>query len=307
MNILSVCDGISCGQVSFEKAGFEINNYYASEICKESMAVTNHNYPKTKQLGNFEGLIKINDDGTVIIGRKLKELPKIDFLIGGTPCQGISKSKSIRENLQDIRSRLFFNYVETLKWLRENNNPNILFLLENVVPNKETEEIMTENIGIKPVMINSNLVSAQNRKRLYWTNINNGAINQPEDKGILIKDIIYDNTYKNFQDGRIKKTRVDTKNYIKWDISEKGYWSQQYRAYYMDGKMCTIPSKTAADKCNIQLSDDLYRRCHPVEAERCQTLPDNYTSIIKSDPKRMALCGDGWTIDVIAHILKQIS
>jgi len=302
INVLSLCDGISGCQVSLGRANIDIKTYISSEINNDSIAVTTDNFPNTIQIGDMETLLSFDEYGKLIIYDKLINLQKIDIITAGTPCQGISKSKPIRENLKDVRSRLFFNFVEIYKWLKVNNNPNILFLLENVVPNKETLKIMNEYMGCDGIMINSELVAAQRRKRMYWTNINDGNIPMPKQKNIKIKDIIYDDKYKVFIDNRCPETRIFTKNYVKWDISGKGYYSQQYRGYYKNGVFPTIPSKTASDKLNIWLGEYTYRRCHPIEAERAQTLPDNYTSCIKSHPKRLALCGDGWTIDIIAHI-----
>jgi DNA (cytosine-5)-methyltransferase 3A len=286
-------DGISCGQVALERAGIKVNKYYASEINEDSIKVALDNYPNTVELGDI----------TKLTGERLKELPKIDLLIGGSPCQGLSRAKNNRQNLEDPRSKLFYEFVRIKNWLTTNNNPNIRFVLENVKPNQETSEIMTEEIGVEPVEINSVLVSAQRRIRLYWTNL---EIKKPEPKNIKIKDIVYDNTYKVFQDERIEKMKSFTKNYVKWDISGKGYFSQQDRAYYLDGTMCTVPKANPSNKLNIYLGGDRYRRCHPIEAERLQTLPDNYTSVIESPNKRIGVVGDGWTVDVIAHILSYL-
>jgi site-specific DNA-cytosine methylase len=285
-------DGISCGQAAFNKAGIKIDNYYASEINEDSIYITQKNFPNTIQLG----------DVTKLQEEQLKKLPKIDILIGGSPCQGFSLAGK-QLNFNDTRSRLFFEYVRILNWLRQHNNPNILFLLENVKMKQWCVDIISEKLGVEPIEINSVLVSAQRRERLYWTNIK--EIEQPESKNIKIKDIIYDNTYKVFTDERIEKTKKFTKNYVKWDLSGKGYGSQQDRAYYLDGTMCTLPHAQPTNKLNIYLGGDKYRRCHPIEAERLQTLPDNYTEGL-TDAKRLAAIGDGWTVDVIAHILKHI-
>jgi len=253
--------------------------------------VVDKNYPDNIKLGDVVKWQEWNIDWS-----------SIDLLIGGSPCQGLSRAKNNRENLKDFRSVLFYTYVDILNHIK-NVNPNIKFLLENVKPDKETLSIMNETIGLEPMIINSNLVSAQNRVRCYWFN---WEVEQPKDKGITINDIIYDDNYKTFSDPRIEKTKVATKNYLKWDKSGKGYWSQQDRAYYKTGKMCTVPKAHPSDKLNIIISDGVYRRCHPIEAERLQTLPDNYTSCIKSHSKRIGLVGDGWTVDVIAHILKSL-
>lgn len=179
------------------------------------------------------------------------------------------------------------------------------FLLENVVMKKEWVDIISKELGVEPIEINSNLVSAQNRRRMYWTNIPN--IDQPKDKGITLRDIIYDDTYKIFTHPRIPLTKKLTKNYVKWDISGKQYWSQQDRAYFKEKKVCTLPKANPANKLNIVLDyeKDIYRRMHPIEAERCQNVPDNYTSGV-SDNKRLEMLGNGWTVDVIAHIFKNL-
>lgn len=306
MNILSLCDGISCGQVALDYAGIKYNKYIASEINDDSIRVTQNNYPSTIQIGNMENLLKIKEDGDYIVKDKLKTLEKIDLIIGGTPCQGLSRAKLARENLKDYRSKLFYNFVYILNWLRENNNKDILFLLENVIPDKDTQAIMNEMMGCEPLRINSVLVSAQRRDRLYWTNINNGDIPQPKPQNIKIKDIVYDNAYKTFTDERIEKTKKETKNYLKYDLSGKGYYSQQDRSYYLDGTYPTLMKANPTNKLNIWLGGTLHRRSHPIEAERAQTLPDNYTSIIESHSKRMSLCGDGWTVKVVAHIFSYL-
>jgi len=231
---------------------------------------------------------------------KGEDLPTIDLILAGSPCQDLSRAKTDGEGLNGERSGLFWEYVRILKKV----NPKY-FLLENVVMRKEWADIISKELDVKPIEINSSLVSAQNRKRMYWTNIPN--IKQPKDKGIVLGDIIYDDTYKVFTDERITKTKKATKNYIKWDLSGKGYWSQQDRAYFKEKKVCALPKTSPANKLNIVLDyeNDIYRRMHPIEAERCQNVPDNYTSGV-SDTKRLEMLGNGWTVDVICHILKGV-
>jgi len=306
INVLSLCDGISGGQQSLKVANVKVNNYFASEINDESIKVTMENFPHTVQLGDMEDLLRFDDNGKIIIGEKLKNLPKIDLLIGGTPCQGLSSANPNRENLKDIRSKLFYNYVAIRNWLIENNNNELKFFLENVRPDKKTLPLMNEAIGTEPIAINSELVSAQRRLRYYWTNINDGTILQPEPRNIKIKDVIYDNNYKQFKDDRIERTKRKTKNYFQYDLSGKGYKSQADRAYYLDGTFPTLCKAQPSNKANIWLGGDLYRRIHPIEGERAQGLPDNYTSIIKSDSKRLGLVGDGWNIPTIVHIFNYL-
>lgn len=292
INVLSLFDGISCGNVAVERAGFKLNTYYASEVNDDSITVTQHNYPNTIQIG----------DVTLIDEERLKQLPKIDLLLAGSPCQDLSLAKSDRKNLEGDRSRLFFDFVRILKWIKEYNNPDVKFILENVKMNQESQDLISQKVGVEPIKIDSVLVAAQRRLRLYWTNIEIKEL--PANKNIKIRDVIFDNTYKQFKDERIEKSKELCKNYVKWDIGGKGHYSQQDRAYYLDGTMCTVPKMRPSSKLNIYLGDDLYRRCHPIETERFQTLPDNYTSCIKSFNKRMELVGDGWTVDVIVHILQ---
>jgi len=285
MNILSLFDGMSCGQIALERVGIKYDNYFASEIDKNAIQITQKNYPNTKQIGS-------------VVDVKGSDLPKIALLFGGSPCQDLSKAKPDGEGLDGSRSGLFWEYVRLLKELKPK-----YFLLENVVMKKEWVGVVSEELGLEPVEINSNLVSAQNRRRLYWTNI--PSIEQPKDKGILLGDIIYDDTYKVFTDERITNTKKITKNYIKWDLSGKQYWSQNDRAYFKEKKVCTLPKANPADKLNIVLDyeNDVYRRMHPIEAERCQNVPDNYTRGV-SDNKRLEMIGNGWTVDVIVHIFK---
>lgn len=251
MNVLSLFDGISCGQIALNKLGIKYDNYFASEIDKYAIQITQKNYPNTKQIGS-------------VVDVKAKDLPKIDLLIGGSPCQDLSKAKTDGEGLDGERSRLLWEYVRLLKELKPK-----YFLLENVVMKKEWADIISNEIGVEPIKINSNLVSAQNRKRMYWTNIPN--VEQPKDKNILLGDIIYDDTYKVFTDERITKTKKITNNYVKWDLSGKQYWSQQDRAYFKEKKVCTLPKANPSNKLNIVLDheNDIYRRMHPIEAERC--------------------------------------
>ena len=293
MNTLSVCNGISCHRVAAEYAGMIIENNYTSEINEGAILVADTNYPQDipNKLGDITKWKEWDIDWSTI-----------DLLVGGTPCQGLSRAHNGRENLEDFRSILFYTYVDIRNHLLK-CNPNAHWFLENVKPDKETLAIMNEEIGIEPLEANSNLVSAQNRIRLYWCNWN---ISLPEDEGILIKDIIYDDDYKIFTDERIERSKIPTKNYLKWDISGKGYYSQQDRAYYKTGKMCTVPKANPANKLNIVLSEGVYRRCHPVEAARCQTMPDHYCDCIKSDSKKIGYYGDGWTAKMIAHFYKQL-
>ena len=169
MNVLSLFDGMSCGQIALQRAGIKVGAYYAAEIDKYAIQVTQHNFPDTIQLG----------DVTKVFA---KDLPKIDLIIGGSPCQGFSfAGKGL--NFDDPRSKLFFEFVRLVKEC----NPKY-FLLENVKMKKEHELVISQYMKVAPIEINSALVSAQNRVRLFWTNIT--ITEMPIDKGILLKDII---------------------------------------------------------------------------------------------------------------------
>lgn len=195
MNVLSLFDGMSCARIALKELGIKVDKYFTSEIDKYAIAQTRLNFPDTIQLG----------DVTQVDGYAL---PKIDLLVGGSPCQGFSFAGK-QLNFKDPRSKLFFEYVRILKELRA-KNPNIKFMLENVRMRKEYEMVITNELGLFPVCINSSLVSAQNRIRLYWTNIRTRTeglfsevytdIPQPKDKGLLLKDIL--------------ETEVDTKYYL---------------------------------------------------------------------------------------------
>lgn len=263
---------MSCGQIALNRVGLEINNYFASEIDKYAIKVTQKNFPKTIQLGDVR---KIN----------VNELPKIDLLIGGSPCQGFSFAGK-QLNFEDERSKLFFEYIRILRDIQK-INPEVKFLLENVKMKKLYQDIISEFLKVKPIEINSNLVSAQNRKRLYWTSIEN--IQQPEDKNIKLKDIL-----------ELDNIGILIDEYIQKKQDQKR-WGNHF------GTIDTEKSNTllAIGKFDTILLTDLKRYLTPIECERLQTLPDNYTDSI-SENQRYKMIGNGWTVDVIAHIFKNL-
>ena len=171
MNVLSLFDGMSCGQLALNRLGIEYDTYYASEIDKYAIKVTQANFPDTIQVGDVTQ-VKADDFKGV----------KIDLILAGSPCQGFSKAGK-QLNFDDPRSKLFFEFIRLVKELQPK-----YFLLENVNMKKESRDIITKYTGVEPIDINSSLLSAQNRRRLYWTNIPN--VTQPEDKGIVLKDIL---------------------------------------------------------------------------------------------------------------------
>lgn len=274
INVLSLFDGMSCGQIALERAGIKVKNYFASEIDKHAIAVTMYNYPNTIQLGS-------------VCDVKASNLPKIDLLIGGSPCQSISNLGD--GSGLDGKSGLFFEYVRLLK---ETNPKN--FLLENVVGNKKAIAKITEIIGVEPVLFNSNLVSGQNRARYYWTNI---KFDLPNDKGILLKDIL---------DANPNDTCVLTPGRFKWLTSEKGAEciKKRYAAIDPEKANCLTARSDASWNCNYVSREDFgLTKLTCEEYEKLQTVPVGYTRTAKTS-ERYKMLGNGWTVDVIAHILK---
>lgn len=267
MNVLSLFDGMSCGQIALKRVGIKVDNYYASEIDKYCIKITQKNFPDTKQLGDIKNL-------------KGCDLPKIDLIMGGSPCQGFSfAGKQLA--FDDPRSALFFEFVRLIKECKPK-----YFLLENVRMKKESLKVITEHLGVEPICINSALISAQNRVRYYWTNIPN--IDQPKDKGIFLRDILEDT------------------NYIKDDVPEK---SQTIKANYYKSSRANFENDRRKGgtfgATGIQSEDLTWRKLTPIECERLQTVPNNYTEGV-SNTQRFKMLGNGWTVDVIAHILKNL-
>ena len=285
-NVLSAFDGMSCGQIALNKAGISYDNYYASEIDKYAIEVTQYNYPNTIQLGDITNI-------------NINELPTIDLLIGGSPCQGFSFAGK-QLNFEDPRSRLFFEFVK----LKNALNPKY-FLLENVRMKKEYIDVISEYLGVEPILINSSKFSAQNRERLYWTNI--PITTTIEDKNILLKDILED-------DGDFKYGKCELKEFNENSICHhignaldiNGNDSIK-RIYASSGKSPTLDTMQGGNRHPKVLINgtNSYRRLTPLECERLQTVPDNYTSIV-SNSQRYKMLGNGWTVDVIAFIFNQL-
>ena len=379
MKVLSLFDGMACGRIALERCGFDIEKYYASEIDKYAIEVARANYPDIIHIGD--------------VGRGTAEdYQDIDLLMGGSPCHGFSFAGK-KLNFDDPRSALFFEFVRILQEVRPK-----YFLLENVRMKKEYQDIITEHLGVEPIMINSALVSAQNRVRLYWTNIPN--VEQPEDRGIILRDVLeeYPNDHVKMsdtfvtrqqgkscltdmtkhkasnlsameyvkngrqgdyiacgEDGRPVETvyqYVEHPNYYQFDVSGKGYNSQQDRIRKTEAKSNTLAAghasipkvvvgaalrarsknrdgkrvewKTEKPQQSLELRKDekanslssvykdsllsdgiSYRKLTPVECERLQTIPDNYTNYV-SNTQRYKMIGNGWTVEVIQHIFKNM-
>lgn len=302
MNVLSLFDGMSCGQLALQRAGIKYDNYFASEIDKHAIRETMVNFPDTRQVGSVTDI-------------KGDEFPGIDLLIGGSPCQGFSFSGK-QLNFDDPRSKLFFDFVRILQAVKPK-----FFLLENVVMKKEYQDVISEHLGIQPILINSALVSAQNRNRLYWTNIPN--VTQPVDKGIVLSDIIEPDN--NLAPATIRGGKLLNKATIlgrrlnehgKRDDYNKDIPISQcleVRATNRDKSNCL----TTVEKDNVLTSMPIgrhpdafklklpFRYYTPTEYCRLQTVPENYFKV-SSDSQKKRMLGNGWTVDVIAHILKSI-
>lgn len=319
LTVLSLFDGMSCGQIALERAGIPVKKYYASEIDKYAIQVTKKNYPNTIHLGDIQNW-------------KDWEIDTPDLIIAGSPCQGFSiAGKGL--NFDDPRSKLFFTFIDILRYWQA-RNPNLKFLLENVKMRQGWKDIISEQVGLKPILINSSLLSAQNRERLYWAN---WEISQPEDKGIFLKDII-----EHGEVDREKSYTVDA-NYFKGgnpkSYFEKGrrqlvFKHQSHRRamvrefdngiiqvgslyknngdagriYSVEGKAKTLKGEAGDGGAKMGLiSEDgyTYRKLTVLECERLQTAPEGYTEGV-SDTQRYKMLGNGWTVDVIAHIFKAL-
>jgi len=280
-NVLSLFDGMSCGQIALNRAGIKYNKYYASEIKKHAIKVTQYNYPNTIQLGDVRN-ITAND------------LPKIDLLIGGSPCQDFSRANSKRDGLKGLKSILFYEYIRLLNEL----NPKY-FLLENVIMERDGYNTISNLLGIEPVRICGSRVSAALRDRLYWTNI-----------GPIGTDL-FGNKKSNIPLPKDKKMSLQS-------ILEYGY-TNQYKHTCLNLKSNSCRSqKSMIHRYNttgmttIIYTDNKFSLNKPVryvtqlELERLHNIPEGYTNIL-SPSQSCDLIGDGWTVDVVSHIFSFIN
>ena len=354
ITVLSLFDGMSCGQLALQKAGIKVGTYFACEIDKHAISVTQYNFPNTIHLGDVRNL-------------DISTLPKIDLLIGGSPCTDLSTAGNqsgvgattlesyLKLKEEDFefkgQSFLFWEYIRIREELL-NINPDMYWMLENVQMKKAFKEVFDTVAGGTCITINSALVSAQNRVRSYWSNID--GITQPEDRGVLLKDVLEDNaTIINSRDKSQTILSTIWKENVKSMIKRKktGLYVDREKSYYIDacygkggnlktyfeksrrqlvfekphgfnqGGLREVEKMQTLRAClhdNTLLVTDItevpnikYRKLLPIECERLQTVPDNYTKygiiegIQKETPKthRYRMLGNGWTIDVIAHIL----
>jgi site-specific DNA-cytosine methylase len=288
INVLSLFDGIGCGQIALERAGISVDTYFASEVDRHAIMITQHNYPNTVQLGDVTDV-------------KAEDLPEIHLLIGGSPCQGFSFAGK-QLNFEDPRSKLFFEYVRILNEVRF-VNPDVKFLLENVRMKKEYLDVISKYLGVEPIMINSSSVSAQNRIRYYWTNIPN--ITQPADNNIVLSDILELPPGDEYDESSLN-VKVDLpEGWEKYVPDDRPNFCDPYNKSEIKGlKSNTL--RTNPNNGNMWVRfNNRYRNLTRTECERLQTVPDGYTSVISS-PKAKKCLGNGWTVDVIAHIFKAL-
>jgi site-specific DNA-cytosine methylase len=296
VNVLSLFDGISCGQIALERAGIKLDNYFASEIKQHAINVTKLHYPNTIHIGD---VTKVKYSDGVLYSELGEWEVKIDLIIGGSPCQDFSPLKWINweggKGLEGEKSKLFYEYLRLLKEV----NPKY-FLLENVKMKKESEKNLNVFLGVEGIHINSNLVSFQNRPRIYWTNI--PSVKKPEDKKISFQvyknsDVEYCRQFKvkrtpsrerMWNDGEGRNSRGSCANITK---AEKVY--------------CITRKQDRCPNSGLIAFEDFCRYLTREEIERAQTLPSGYTNIL-SYSQMQDVCGDGWTVDVIAHIFESL-
>jgi len=296
MNVLSLFDGMSCGQIALQRAGIKVKNYFASEIKPHAIKVTQHNFPNTVQLGS-------------VLDVKGIDLPKIDLLIGGSPCQDFSSANKEKLGLQGEKSGLFYEYLRLLKECKPK-----YFLLENVAMDNYSYQAISEMLGTYPTNINSELVSGQLRQRSYWTNIGPeyldlfgnrySMIPQPKNKNIKFQDIL--------EDGYTD--RLKARCLLESESRNPGSTFSSLRRYMIMGFINVIfkdketyekYSKMTEEEMKVNFVDGDIRKLTQTEMERLQTVPSGYTSIIKRN-EAACLLGDGWTIDIISHIFSFI-
>ncbi|MFB9079456.1 DNA cytosine methyltransferase [Flavobacterium procerum] len=285
-NVLSLFDGMSCGQLALHKAGITHFNYFASEIDRYAIQVTQSNFPNTQQLGSVHNI-------------NAKDLPSINLLLGGSPCQNLSITtiNNIKHNggLAGDKSKLFYEYLRIL-----NETKPKYFLFENVASmTNANRDVISQALECEPIRINSNLTTAQDRDRYYWTNIPVAA--QPIDKGIVLADIVEQNPASKYWYAQSFDYLGDNEK-VQATLHIKGHDILK-RVYNLKGKCGTLTCLKGGNHQKKVLQDGKPRKLTPLEYERLQNVPEGYTSGV-SDTQRYNMLGNGWTIDVIAHILQ---
>lgn len=319
MNVLSLFDGMSCGRITLSELGIPVEKYYASEVDKFAIKATMQNFPDTIQLGDVREL-------------EVSRLDKIDLIIGGSPCTNLSmsgkrKGLSTKEGMEVLdlqtylelkengfefegQSYLFWEYIRIYhELIKRGDNPK--FFLENVEMGKKWESVFNETMGRKGIHINSALVSAQNRKRIYWTDIHDD-IPQPEDMGILLKDILEEEVDEKYflSDKMIEclKGRVKTENNLIIVSGTIRTFGGKHFREIKSGKSCTLLARARNDGDSqpcVQIGAKI-RRLTPTECARLQTVPEWYIWDGISDTQRYKMLGNGWNIETIKHIFKYI-
>jgi site-specific DNA-cytosine methylase len=328
VNVLSLFDGMSCGQIALDRLGKKVGNYFASEVKPHAIKTTLDNYPNTKQLGDITKIAYEN--GYLFVFNSREEMNnyfnhnegepvekfhvgKIDLMMGGSPCQNFSQIciPSKRLGLSGDKSKLFYEYLRLLNEIKPK-----YFLLENVSGmDKEDQEAIDSYLGVKSIRINSELVAAQLRDRLYWTNVEVKEL--PKDRGILLKDVLESGYsprkkalcllegYSRPTKTPYRKMRRHAKALNTLIFKDEQHYEECMEFYNNHFK--GLPAKEAdsvAEKLDVSIFDGV-RDLSQLEMERLQTVPEGYTkSISRNDAA--SLLGDGWTVDVIAHILNGI-
>jgi DNA-cytosine methyltransferase len=324
LNVLSLFDGMSCGRIALENCGVKVDKYFAAEIDKHAMKVSTANYPDIVQIGDVTKASY--KDGVLTTENGDFEVDRIDLLIGGSPCQGFSMAGKMLA-FDDPRSMLYFQYERLLAEIRV-GNPDAKFLLENVKMKQEYKDLITERLGVQPIAINSHLVSAQNRYRLYWTNIE--GVEVPNDCEIYLKDILQDEVDEKYfiKDGRLKWLQnfgeVKSRDgYVAFNpnkakcltVRGEPSWNTTYIVQWphgtnkgglraLDGK---TPSMTVSswEADNLLLNEGMVRKLTPEECETLQTVPKGYTKFV-SDSQRYKMLGNGWTVNVIEQFFSKL-
>ena len=275
MNVLSLFDGISCGRVALARAGVPVRKYFASEVDKHAIAVSQANWPDTVHLGD-------------VCGVQPQNLPKIDLIFAGSPCQGFS-SNGTGDGFDHRQSKLFWEFIRLLRALKPK-----YFLLENVKMKQEWRDVISREVGCEPVAINSSLLSAQSRPRLYWTNLPSASV--PLDQGLTIFDIL-------------EKPAAPNQPMVTKAQKAFCLTATHGNCLGKDGK--PIPSEVAHNlkrhqRTCVRENGNAWRMLTPVECERLQTLPDGYTAAA-TQRQRYRCLGNGWTVDVIAWLLRPLN
>lgn len=297
ITVLSLFDGISCGQLALERAGIKVKKYYASEIKEIAIKVTMQHFPETIQIGDITKVTYDRENKKLVTENGIYETGVIDLVIGGSPCQNFSiarvsmGTKEI-EGLEGDKSKLFYEYLRILQEVKPK-----YFLLENVKMKKVSENELNEYMGVEGLHINSELVTFAKRPRIYWTNIEGVQI--PEDRKV---------SFQSFKDTDPEYCRMFK---VKRTASRERMWnggkgreteSNCENITHAEKIGCITRKQDRCPNSGLIECEDFCRYLTRREIELAQTLPVGYTDIL-SYYQMQDVCGDGWTVEVIAHIL----